>query len=114
MEANKERTDAAYTSPVLALLREKIPENTALLTAMLREAEACYISTVEARIKAQAQLHTERERLRHPKDKEYTDWDRKIMLDAGTSELQATYELHAGTEKALEQRMVVIRALLTC
>jgi len=112
MEANKERTNDTHTARVLALLHEKLPENLALLTTMLREAEACVISTVEARIAAQTKLYNARLQYRHPKDKEYTDWDRKIMLDAHTNELQAECELQQGIEKALEQRIAVIQALI--
>lgn len=109
---NNTGTNNEHTARVLALLGEKLSENAQELTKALREAEVCFIPIVEARIAAQTKLFNERNRLRHPKDKELTDWDRKIMLDAHTGGAQAEYELLAGIEKALEQRIGVIRTLL--
>jgi hypothetical protein len=106
--ANETHTNNARIVHVLALLKEELPKDVQGLAKALREAEVCFIPTVEARINAQTKLYEERLRLRHPKDKELTDWDRKIMLDAHTSEIQAEYELLASLEKALEQRISAI------
>src|SRR6188508_1708348 len=97
--ANETHTNDDRTGRVLALLKDPIP-NITLLPNALRRAEACYIGVVSDRVAAQTRLYNERLRFRHPKDKELTDWDRKLLLDAHTSEVQAEYELLAGMEKA--------------
>lgn len=112
MEANIERSYDAHTAHVLSLLGKKIPKDVDGLREALRDTEACYIRTLTVKIAAQSALYTERDRLRFPKDKDYTDWDRKIMLDAATVDKQAHYDKIAGIEKALEQRISVIQALL--
>lgn len=110
---NNNRTeDERNTDAVKSLLGQAIPKDHDGMETALRAAEMRYISILSARVAAQAELQTMRLQYRHPKDKEYTDWDRKIMLDAHTSEAQAKYEQLAGIEKALEQRIAVIQALL--
>ncbi len=111
--ANETHTNDAHVDRVRALLGEKLPSDAQGLAKALREAEVCYIPTVEARVTAQTKLYEKRQQFRHPKDKELTDWDRKIMLDAHISEAQAEYELSAGIEKALEQRINIIQTLLS-
>ena len=112
--ANNTETNDERRSRVLALLSEALPKDTQGLMVVLCEAEACFIGIVTARLEAQSKLHSERLRLRHPKDKEYTDWDRKIMLDANTAAEQAEYDLFVAMEKALEQRISIIQTLLSC
>lgn len=47
-------------------------------------------------------LLNERERVRMPKDKEYTELDRKTMLQSGTSMIEADYEFMVSLEKIVE------------
>src|SRR5688572_29754907 len=110
--ANETHTNNARIAHVLALLKEELPKDVQGLAKALREAEVSFIPIVESRISTQIQLHSERQRLRHPKDKELTDWDRKILLDEATSKVQADYEWLVSIEKALEQRIGVIQTLL--
>lgn len=100
------------TDTVETLLTKRLPANAFALQDVLRETEGCYIGIVSARVEAQAKLQNMRLQFLHPKDSQYTDYDRKIMLDAHTSENQAAYEQLAGIERALEQRIAVIQALL--
>jgi hypothetical protein len=79
---------------------------------MLRELEVCYIGTMDARIKAQVTLQNKRLQYLHPKDSQYTDMDRKIMLDANVSDAQAEYEQALALEEALKQRVGIIQTLL--
>jgi hypothetical protein len=112
MDTNKIRTTDAHRAYVLGLLNLRLPEDQKGIEKALRDTEGCYIHTVTDRVKAQRELFKKREHMRHPKDPTYTDMDRKIMLDAHTAEEQATYEELVGIEKALEQRISVIQALL--
>lgn len=111
MDTNTERTNA-HIARVLDLLNVTLPNDVNGLKSALRDVEVCYIGIVTARVQAHADLCNMRERYRHPKDKELTDMDRKTMLEAHTAEEQARFEQLAGIEKALEQRISVIRALL--
>jgi hypothetical protein len=109
---NTERTEDEHVISLRALLAKRLPSNRVDLANTLRELEMCYIGTIETRVKAQAILQNKRLQYLHPKDPQYTDMDRKIMLEGYTSAEQADYELRAGTEKALVQRIEVIRTLL--
>lgn len=104
---NERNTDA-----VAALLTQKLPTNASALQDVLRDTEWRYLGILTARIVAQSELYTKRLQFLHPKDKELTDIDRKIMLDAYTAEHQAAYDKLASIEKALEQRIAVIQTLL--
>lgn len=46
-----------------------------------------------------------REKCRHPKDKDLTDWDRKVMNDAMVAELQAEYDYLVGLEILVKERI---------
>lgn len=104
---NETRTDK-----LLILLDDGLPTSASQLKDRLRETERAYVRAVEARVEAHAELQNARLRYLHPKDKDMTDFDRKVQLEANTSDLQAEYELLAGIEKALEQRISVIQTLL--
>lgn len=109
---NDIRTEDEHIAGVKSLLGTKLPKDIDKLKEVLRNIEWRHIGIMSARIEAQANLQTKRLRYLHPKDKEMTDMDRKIQLDANTSEEQAKYEKLASIEKALEQRITVIKALL--
>lgn len=64
-----------------------------------------------ARVKAQRELATVRFKMRHPKDKEFTDFDRTIMLEGQTEEYMGNYELLKGLEKLLEERLYFLNVL---
>lgn len=51
------------------------------------------------------ELTKAREKCRHPKDKDLTDWDRKVMNDAMVAELQAEYDYLLGLELLVKERI---------
>ena len=65
-----------------------------------------------ARVNAQYILANKREQARHPKDKEYTDLDRGVMLEAAVSEYMRDYELLRGLETLLAERLNVLNNFL--
>lgn len=112
--ANEKRTNDVQIADLTAILAQELPTTTSGLKNELSALISSQTAILEARIAAQTRLYAERNRLRYPKDKDYTDWDRKIMLDEATSAAQADYERLAGLEKALELRISVIQTLLAC
>ena len=82
------------------------------LKAALKALHAVSVRCLEARISAQTELANRTLQYLHPKDKDLTDMDRKIMLDAHIREYRANYELLSGYEKLLEQRINIIEELL--
>lgn len=97
---------------VRALLNKKLPTTTLELKACLRASSELRMGILDVRIAAQTELFKRRLQYLHPKDKDMTDFDRKTHLDSYTAEYQAEYELIAGLEKLLEQRVDIIRILL--
>lgn len=55
------------------------------------------------RIEAKRLLDLEANRLRMPKDKDLTEWDRKVMLEAEIADKRADYE----TALAEEERIIL-------
>lgn len=49
----------------------------------------------------------------HPKDKDLTDMDRKILLEASTSDLQHSYDTLVALEDALARRIDILKVLLS-
>lgn len=66
-----------------------------------------------ARVAAQQMLAEAKFKVRHPKDiKEFTDFDRQIMLDADVSEYMVDYETYRGLETLLGARLNALSSLL--
>lgn len=93
---------------VITLLSEPIIDTKTHLIACMK----LTAPLLQSRCAAQTKLVLEKNRLRLPKDKEYTDFDRQIMLDAAIAELQAEYNLLKGLEEQLAQRIDILSALL--
>lgn len=51
------------------------------------------------------ELTNAREKCRHPKDKDLTDWDRRVMNDSMVAELQAEYDYLLGLEELVKERI---------
>lgn len=110
--ANEKRTNDEKIADLKALLSQELPRTTEELKSHLSALLACQTAILEVRIAAQTKLYAERNRLRMPKDKDYTDWDRKIMLDSATNDMQAEYESLVGLERTLETRINIIQTIL--
>lgn len=67
---------------------------------------------LSARVTAQTILAEKGFQFRRPKDKEYTDFDRKIMLEGDLAPFMANYELLTGLETLLGERIKVLSSLL--
>lgn len=110
--ANEKNTDDGHTGRIIALIEQELPTTTPAQKNELSVLCAGLMNVKERRIKAQSALFTKRQQFRLPKDKGFTDWDRKIMLDAATTDLQAEYEWYVCLEKTVELRIEVLRQLL--
>lgn len=66
-----------------------------------------------AKCDAQRALLIERERLRHPKDKDLTDLDRTTMLNKETADLNHDFELLKGLEELLLLRIEMLSTLFS-
>lgn len=60
---------------------------------------------LKARTDKYVELTKAREKCRHPKDKDLTDWDRRVMNDAMVAELQAEYDYLLGLEILVKERI---------
>jgi hypothetical protein len=65
-----------------------------------------------AKAEAHGALIKARYQYRHPKDKEFTDFDRAILLEGMTADVTVIYETISGLEKALSQRIEALVLLL--
>lgn len=78
----------------------------------LRASASLVEPLLSARVEAQRKLTIEKNRLRHPKDKDLTDLDRSIMLADAVANLQADYDLLSGLESSLSSRIELLYCLL--
>jgi len=60
---------------------------------------------LKLRVDKYVELTQAREKVRHPKDKDLTDWDRRVMNDAMVAELQAEYDYLLGLELLVKERI---------
>lgn len=92
---------------------DEVPQTTTeAIKDQLRASASLISPLLSARIEAQRKLAVEKNRLRHPKDKDLTDLDRSIMLADAVSGLQADYDLLSGLESSLSSRIELLYALL--
>jgi len=98
--------------PVQALLGAQITDNPKTTQTQLTEALRLSYELLQARTQAYNKYLTEHERLRHPKDKDYTDFDRKSMVDAAVADRQEEYEYLHGLERLLNTRIEILKDLL--
>lgn len=81
------------------LLGETTPPNMGIELEALRE------PLLRLRTDKYVELTQAREKVRHPKDKDLTDWDRRVMNDAMVAELQAEYDYLLGLEELVKERI---------
>lgn len=82
------------------------------LTAYVKDLDTLREPLLSLRCRLQKEYYQAREKLRVPKDKEYTDFDRNTMLDAYTAEVREKYELVKGLEELVSERVELIKILL--
>ena len=64
------------------------------------------------RCKLQREYFEGREKLRIPKGKEYTDFDRNTMLEASVAELREKYEYVKGLEELVRERVELYKLMM--
>jgi hypothetical protein len=99
----------AIIASTRSILIKNLPDSSLELKRHLNVCMKAVAPLLLARTEAQHQLAIDRERFRHPKDKELTDFDRQTMLASQTAPTNKTYEELKGLEELLNNR---INALL--
>ena len=94
------------------LLKEPFPNTSAEVKTSLERCMNLTEPLLVARCEAQAKLATEKDRLRYPKDKDYTDFDRTIMLNSAIADFEQDYQILFGLECLLNVRISVLSQLL--
>lgn len=64
------------------------------------------------RCKKEREYFEGREKLRMPKDKDYTEWDRKTMLEASIAALREEYEYVKGLEELVRERVELYKLMM--
>lgn len=95
-----------------AFLSQPIPISESDLETALIASEALRLPILEARVAAQTDLSLKRRQYLHPRDKDFTNLDREIMLAANTTEPTELFELLRGLEYLLKDRHATLSLLL--
>lgn len=67
---------------------------------------------LKERCRVQREYFEGREKLRMPKDKDYTEWDRKTMLEASIAALREQYEYVKGLEELVRERVELYKLMM--
>lgn len=102
----------ALLERVSPLLQEELSTELDELRCQLTKLEAVRYDLAWERTRMLQRLLQQRERARMPKSKEFTELDRKTMLDASTSFLESDYEFIKSVEDMLKERIGLGIALL--
>lgn len=94
-------------------LRVTMPDAKAKLKEHLRVIEAVRYELAETRADWGKMLAEKKSQYLHPKDKEFTEMDRKIMLNAQLADIERDYEFLCTIELLVKERIDLGKVLLT-
>jgi len=106
-----------YESPsevihsVAKFLGEPLPDKAPELLAHLKGLEATRLKLGEARVDWHKLLHEKESQMLHPKDANFTEMDRKVMLNASVAVIRRDYDYLLTMEKLIEERLAFGREL---
>lgn len=98
-------------STVDGLIKTPVPVDDGALLELIQQLTDWGVTLVIERAQAYQTYLEEHERLRMPKDKEYTDFDRTSMANAAVASYQAEYERLKGLENLLFNRLGLLNAI---
>lgn len=97
---------AQFFEKVREVLQEELDTSHAeTLRKQLAKIDAFRYELAEMRVDWLKKLSSGRARLLMPKDKEFTDFDRKIMLDGATIDIERDYEFLLQLEEIVKGRL---------
>lgn len=104
----------ALITKVSEFLGVPLPDtSTADLIAHLLGLEATRLEVAKARVAHLKMLHDGEMKTLHPKDKQLTELDRRVMVQAAVSDIRRDYELLVSLEELTKYRLDFGRQLLT-
>lgn len=96
-----------------AYLRTPIPTNKKQLISELVGLEACRYDLAKDVVEWHSLLANKKRQMLHPKDKDLTELDRTVMLDANVSVIRQDYEFLVKLEELVKERIDLGKDLLT-
>lgn len=100
----------SIVSKVGVYLRDPISINT--LKTKIVGLESLRMELLEVRVDWQQLLAEKKNQMLYPKDKDKTELDRRVMLNASIANIERDCEFLVGLEKLVEQRLELERELL--
>lgn len=97
---------------VSSFLEQELPITEPALEDALRALEELRLPLLKARVEAQTTLTRKRQQYLHPKDRDFTNLDREIMLAANVTSETEIFELLHGLENLLKDRHATLSLLL--
>ncbi len=86
-------------------LSKELPKNPNALRSHLLGLESLRFALAEARVEALYELHTKRRQMLYPKDKEFTELDRKVRLDGDVALYERNYTFLVELEEIVKDRL---------
>lgn len=93
------------------LVLEPVPTEQDSLLELINQLTQCNVHVLESRTQAYQKFLEDHNRLRMPKDKDYTDFDRTSITNAAVAPLQASYEELRGLEDIINKRLDLLTAI---
>lgn len=92
-------------------IKTPVPTELGELLELIQQLTEDLLEVGQQRVQNYQTYLVEHERMRHPKDKEYTDFDRTSMVNAAVAHLQASYQRCAVLETILKPRIELLSAI---
>lgn len=96
-----------------ALLAQEIPTEKPALIKHLTKLEALRFDLAHEVAEHHKIYAEQRRRMLHPKDKEFTELDRNVMLDAHVSAVRKDYEFLSELQEIVRDRIELSKTILT-
>ena len=106
-------TPTSIISSVGDLLRKRLPSEKQALIEHIAELEALRYPLAEEVVKQHKIVAEVKRQMLHPKDKEFTELDRNVMLDAHIAVIRRDYELLVKLDELIRDRMELTKTILT-
>lgn len=95
---------------VAKFLGEPLPQNKDLIHHLVG-LEATRLKLAEAKVDWHKLLHEKESQMLHPKDANFTEMDRKVMLNASVAVIRRDYDYLVTLERLIEERLSFGREL---
>lgn len=106
-------TPSAIIAKIGKYLGKELPDDKQALIKHIKGLESLRFELLEATVEQHKLVAEMKRKMLHPKDKDYTELDRNVMLDAHIAIIRKDYEFLLNLSELIRDRIELTKLLLT-